>query len=315
MLTREEERTEWEALVKLLKRAVCSLFSRLGLEISLRKKNEAFKELYPQCWHGAGFVYNIFGHLLYQNVTDLINYSGLMDIDLNDYAQMHTDEMAVIIKNVKPGQRVIDIGANIGLYTLLLAKLVGADGRVIAFEPGPVSFGLLTVNTHLNRYRNVTLENRAVTDISRTEYYFTNQAEERTNESGGVVFSSKPNFDHSREMIPVEAVSLDDYFAGRDCNVDYIKMDVEGGEYAALKGMKNLLNANPSIILTIEFAPYLPLWADIDIQEFLDYIRSYGFEIFDLRKDDRDPVSDEYLMESYPKQSVGKYANLLLKRS
>ena len=113
----------------------------------------------------------------------------------------------------------------------------------------------------------------------------------------------------------MEAVSLDDYFAGRDCNVDYIKIDVEGGEYAALKGMKNLLNANPSIILTIEFAPYLPLWADIDIQEFLDYIRSFGFEIFDLRKDDRDPVSDEYLMESYPKQSVGKYANLLLKRS
>ena len=301
--------------MKLLKRAVLSLFSRLGMEISLRKNNEVFKELYPQCWHSAGFVYNVFGHLLYQNVTDLINYSGLMGVDLKDYAQTHTDEMAVIIKNVKPGQKVIDIGANIGLYTLLLAKLVGDDGRVIAFEPGPVSFGLLTVNTHLNRYRNITLENRAVTDVSRMEYYFTNQAGERTNESGGVVFSSKPNFDHAREVMPVESVSLDDYFAGRECKVAYIKMDVEGGEYAALKGMKNLLNANPSIKLTIEFAPYLPLWADIDIQEFLDYIRSYGFEIFDLRKNDHEPVSDAYLMDAYPKQSVGKYANLLLKRS
>lgn len=206
--------------MKLLKRAVSSLLSRLGLEISLRKNKEAFNELYPQCWHDAGFVYDVFGHLLYQNVTDLINYSGLMGIDLDEYAQAHTDEMAVIIKNVKPGQTVIDVGANIGLYTLLLAKLVGADGRVLAFEPGPVSFGLLTVNVHLNRYRNVTLENRAVTDISGTEYYFTNQAEERTNESGGVVFSSKPNFDHAREMMPVEALSLDDYFAGKDCKVD-----------------------------------------------------------------------------------------------
>ena len=299
--------------MKYIKKFVRGLFHEVGFEISRYKRPVApssFSELYPHCRHEAGFVYDIFGHIMYQNVTDHVNYSGLKGQSLRDYGICNSDETACIINGIKPGQNVLDIGASIGLYTLLLAKLVGPQGKVIAFEPGPLSFSLLKVNTVLNGYKNVTLVNKGVTAVSRTEYYFSNQ----TIESGSTVTTTTPDFGHPRERIPIETVSLDDYFSGTDCRIDYIKIDIEGGEYNALKGMTNLLTSNPGIWLTIEYAPYLPLWADVDLQEFLDFVRAFGFRIYDLRQNCREPVSDQHLLDTYPKQQVGKYATLLLQR-
>ena len=90
---------------------------------------------------------------------------------------------------------------------------------------------------------------------------------------------------------------------------------IEGGEYSTLKGMTNLIKSNPGIFLTIEYAPYLPLWADIDLQIFLDFVQVFGFKIYDLRKSSHEAVSDKYLLDTYPKHAVGKYATLLLQRS
>jgi FkbM family methyltransferase len=299
-------------IMKYLKKPVRSLFHAVGYEISpYVRPSDSFNALYPQCWHDAGFVYDIFGHFLYQNVTDLVNYGGLKGQSIRDYGRRHTDEIATIINRVKPGQRVIDVGANIGLYTLLLAKLVGPQGGVIAFEPGPLSFSLLSLNTLLNGYKNVELVNKGVTVATRSEYYYS----DRTTESGSTVTISDPEFGHPRERIPIETVSLDDYFSGTDRKIDFIKIDIEGGEYSALKGMTGVLTSNPDIWLTIEYAPYLPLWKDVDLLEFLSFVRSYNFQICDLtRKSGDEPVSDQYLIETYPKHQIGKYANLLLRR-
>src|SRR5260221_14521456 len=72
-------------------------------------------------------------------------------------------EIAAIRKFIRPGQTVLDLGANIGWFTLLFARHVGAAGRVIAFEPGPLSNALLTANVMINGYADrVTVERKAV---------------------------------------------------------------------------------------------------------------------------------------------------------
>jgi FkbM family methyltransferase len=299
--------------MKYFKKPIVRILHALGYEISHYSGSaDSFQALFPQSLHQSGFVYDIFGHFMYQNVTDSINYAGLKGKRIQDYGRLHTDEIAAIINRVKPAQNIVDIGANIGLYTLLMAKLVGPSGSVTAFEPGPLSFSFLNLNTLLNGYRNIELVNKGVALSNGTQFYYS----DRTTESGSTVASARPNFDHPRESIPVETVSLDEYFHDIHHKIDYIKIDIEGGEYNALKGMTNILNEMRDIWLTIEYAPYLPLWADVDLSEFLDFVRSHDFKIHDLTRGSfHEQASDQYLLDTYPKSEVGKYANLLLSRT
>jgi FkbM family methyltransferase len=299
-------------ILKILKKPIIKAFNILGYQISpYQQPNKAFNVRYPQCRHLSGFLYDIFGHLMYQNIEDPINYAGYMGKDIESYGKSNHDEVAMIINRIKAAQHVLDIGANIGLYTLLLAKLVGDDGSVIAFEPGPISYNLLSLNTIINGYKNITLVNKGVTAATRTEYYYSN----KDAESGSTVTTLSPDFGHPRGRIPIETIALDDYFQASIPSIDYIKIDIEGGEFNALKGMTKVLTANRHIWLTIEYAPYLPLWKDVDLQEFLSFIRSLGFKIYDLHQSGFNPVRDIYLLDNYPKEQVGKYSNLLLQRS
>ena len=75
-------------------------------------------------------------------------------------------EIGFFVRNIRPGNRVLDLGANVGLFTLLFARCVGPSGMVYAFEPGPLSTALLTANVILNGYQNVIIERAAVTDRS-----------------------------------------------------------------------------------------------------------------------------------------------------
>lgn len=283
-----------------------------GFEIKRLQRESperTFEALYPHCRHKHGFVYDIFGHLMYQNVTDHVDYGGLKGESLDGYIRRESDETAFIIDRIKPGQVVVDIGANIGFYTLLLAKLA-ATGRVYAFEPGRLSFSLLTINTLLNGYENVELVNQGVTSSTGTAFYYSGG----TVESGSTVALEQPVFDHTRHRVAVPTVALDDFFRDRHAKVDYIKIDIEGGEFEALKGMTQLLENNPQIWLTVEFAPYLPLWANVDIKEFLDFVRGLGFQLYDVSRQSDVPATDEYLLREYPKTRTGRYCNLMLER-
>jgi hypothetical protein len=187
------------------------------------------------------------------------------------------------INEVKPGQTVLDIGASIGFFTLLLAKLVGPSGRVFAFEPDIVSFALLKANVLVNGYRNVTLVNKAVTATTGVQKLYVCP----TGDSANIVsISSK---------------------------IDFIRMDVNGGEYLALWGMQSVLKRNETIRLTIAYCPYLPSYRNIDIREFLAFIRSFGFLLYDLTKRNPHPVDDQYLLDTYSAPGAG--TTLLLQRS
>jgi len=100
----------------------------------------------------------VLGHKMYLDVKDALRLS------INGVYEPFETEL--VRKEVKKGDVVLDIGANIGYYTLIFAKLVGQEGEVLAFEPDPNNFALLKKNIEINGYRNVSLLQKAVSNRS-----------------------------------------------------------------------------------------------------------------------------------------------------
>lgn len=267
-----------------------------------------------------GFVDDVFGFKLYQNVDDIdVHYGHFSGKELKDVGRLWQDgELSFLVNEIKQGYKVIDIGANVGIISLLLSKLVGPQGRVIAFEPGPISFKILELNVLINGCKNIQPVNMAVSSKSGKENLFISQGGESDNQVSEHALDW--GFER-RASIVIETVSLDEYLKNNNINnteIDYIKMDTQGGEYKVLQGMKNILSQNKKIRLTIEYAPYLPLWSGLKRETFLDFIRSFGFKIYDLKGGNPVLVSNQYLINKYPrnlnKKSVGIWTTLLLQR-
>jgi FkbM family methyltransferase len=138
---------------------------------------------------------------------------------------------------------VFDIGAHVGYFALLLARLVGPNGRVFAFEPLPDNFRALEENVRMNGCCNVVVENRAVAAISGL-------ANLKSNDTDHLTYTS--SLVDGRPMIDVEVVSLDDYTAGLQERVQFVMMDVEGAEADVLKGMRSTLQRDfPTLLIEL----------------------------------------------------------------
>jgi len=142
---------------------------------------------------------------------------------------------------VHDGFVAIDVGAHLGYYALILSRIVGPNGRVIAFEPIPSNFRILSENIELNRCKNVQAVNKAVSDRSgRCE-----GAPHAESNSGS--FSLVKN--DGAESITVDAVSLDDFLKNWGRPIDFIEIDVEGAEGMVLDGARKTIELYHPILL------------------------------------------------------------------
>lgn len=146
---------------------------------------------------------------------------------------------------VKEGDIVVDIGANIGYYTLMASSLVGPSGKVYAFEPDPINHSLLVKNIELNGFSNIVTEQKAVSDKNGKLKFYLNK------DDVGAHTLYQPKF--SCDVLDVESIRLDDYFSSKKIPINFIKMDIEGAELAALLGMPNIIQANPGLKVVAEF--------------------------------------------------------------
>lgn len=240
-------------------------------------------------------IVDLFGHRMYCNPSDAgLALSTLADSDFNTLG----GEIGYLRRNLKPGQTAIDIGANVGLYTLLFARQVGPCGRVVAFEPGPLSFGLLKANVEVNRYRNVTVENMAVTNRKGSVDLFVCLDGESDNRITGA--------QGNREKRPVACTSIDRYWP-RGQSVDYIKIDVQGAEPLVIDGMKRVLTDNPDVRVLLEYSP----GAFDNHTAFLSQLTGLGFSLHILPEDAEEwPVTPERLIA----QGRDCNTNLVLRR-
>lgn len=211
-------------------------------------------------------------------------------------------EIAWMRRVVRPGSQVLDIGANIGFYTSLLSDLVASEGQVYAFEPEPTNFKHLLAIA--GDRKNVTLVPKAVSDRSEKLLIYT---------------SPNLNVDHrtykveNYELaIPVEAVSIDEYVGGR-FHVNFIKMDIQGFELPAFRGMERTVMANEEVVIFSEFWPYGFRQCGTSASVVYNYIRSLDLQMWLPERDKLRPIS-RTIVEQFP-ESETAYYNVILSRA
>lgn len=149
-------------------------------------------------------------------------------------------------KALAPGRFFLDIGANIGHFSLLAAHLVGKEGRVFSFEPSQYNVKLLYLNARVNGFENIEIYPFAVAD-RRMLLAYDGVA------SNGVISEIGENINSVMQTTLVYSVNLDDVLQDVE-KMDVIKIDVEGAEYMALDGGRNLLRKHRPTMFS-EFAP------------------------------------------------------------
>jgi len=169
-----------------------------------------------------------------------------------------------------PGDRVLDVGANLGYYTTLCAERVGPAGRVDAIEPDPDNFALLDANTReLQAQGRVRLHALALSDRSGTAQ----------------LFRSKDNTGMHRlyESVCCDVTGLDVPVRRGDelalAPLDLIKIDVEGFEPYALRGLAATLAQSPGVKILCEYSPLAMLEAGADPRLWLEWMKAQGFSV------------------------------------
>jgi len=198
-------------------------------------------------------------------------------------------------KTVKEGDVFLDLGANIGYFTILAARLTGSTGKIFSFEPEPKNFEYLRKNIEINNYNWAEPFLKAVSDKNGMTKLFVcsyDTGHHTINQNEGI-----EAYGHGRKnekkSIEIEMVNLDIFLKGKTDRVDVVKMDVEGAEYLALMGMDNILRDNKNIKLFVEFFPLLIEKMGNSPQEFIKKLLvDYGFKIF-LIPDDYAALTSE----------------------
>lgn len=177
-------------------------------------------------------------------------------------------------KIIKPGMIIVDIGAHVGYFTRLFSRLTKSSGHVYAFEADPSNFALLKKNTE--HCKNITIYKLAISDHVGNINFF--HSELKTGCHSTIPSSLR------QTKLTVSASTLDEMVKKENINrVDIIKMDIEGGEVAALRGMSNIITANPALQLITEFNPECFVEANIEPLAFLRQLAESGFKIYMIR--------------------------------
>lgn len=181
---------------------------------------------------------------------------------------------------VKTSQTVVDVGANIGYYSLLLAHRVGRKGKILAFEANPQLGSLIYRNFEANSYQDrLTVVNKVVADKTGFVVLNTVGGYPGSSTIGQITDAYAQKHFATLSPVEVESVTLDAYFGADIPRIDVLKIDVEGSEAHVLRGARKVLERQEKILVFCEFNPPLLEFCGTRPLEFLQELRSYGFII------------------------------------
>jgi FkbM family methyltransferase len=190
-------------------------------------------------------------------------------------------EMQLVAKLLKPQMKVIDAGANIGIYSLLAAKCVGDKGQIWAFEPSHTTYGLFLDNIALNGLTTITAHRLALSDVQ-------GQLTLRSENGFGDLYR---HLDYSGKAAAgdlvetVDVSTLDDFAAANHIDeIDFLKIDVEGGEFCLLKGSQHLLSRSLNVIVMVEIEEDWCLRNGFKTDDAFELLRSLGFNLYSWSK-------------------------------
>ena len=178
-------------------------------------------------------------------------HAGNLELQLNDYIDMwlytgadfepHT--VSLFRKILKTGDNALDIGANIGYLSLIASNIVGSSGKIYAFEPTPETIIKFKKNLALNNCSNIILYQTAVSETNGTAVFRIPSDEVKNSGRASLRDIEENNFE-----IKVETTRLDSMLEDLP-TIQLVKMDIEGAEAMALKGMEQLINRDRPLFI------------------------------------------------------------------
>ena len=232
----------------------------------------------------------IYDHKIYVDTRDLALAPHIL---LDGYWEQWITN--VFLSVVQPGMRVIEIGANMGWYSLLAAANIGPAGKLLSFEANPRMAEILRRNISINGFLDrAQVVNKAVFSANQTLEFsvydkymggsslFVAGAQTASDDRHVGIFD--PQVNDTFRLIEVEAVALDSYFA-QGSKVDFIKIDAEGAEPHILAGANRLLAENKDVQIMTEFAPQVLQRGGSSAEEFYASIRALGFRVLRIEQD------------------------------
>jgi FkbM family methyltransferase len=233
---------------------------RILLRLALGKKRR--DKLYKEKSLDFGAFCNIFFRFFRNRSNDGSNLLrfNMPEHDFEFYCRNNKDDFNIItihekdiIDHFNPKERdiVVDIGAHIGLYTIMASKHVGPNGKIVAIEANPDNFEMLNRNVKLNQLTNVTNLNCAVySRETKIKLYLAGEGSNRTKYN--TLIAERAN-EGKEKFVEVNADTLDHLMQLQGISeINWIKIDVEGAEYEVLKGASNIISHSKDISLLIE---------------------------------------------------------------
>jgi FkbM family methyltransferase len=190
-------------------------------------------------------------------------------------------ETNFMVRFLKDGMTVLDIGAHHGFYTLLAARQVGSSGRVIAFEPSPRERVRLERHVRLNKCTNVRIEQIALGESpGPAELFLVEGMEDYCNSL------RPPAVNAATRKVRVNVSSLDaSVKQAKIDRVDFIKIDTEGGELDILRGARSILNADLRPVLLVEIAEIRTAAWGYSARETIGFLDNLKYSWFSIRPD------------------------------
>lgn len=242
-------------------------------------------------WRGAWRARNIFEHLDYSppDVPVACSTTHGVDIVLEPFEDKGVERsifttgsyepgtLGVIESALKQGDRFLDIGANVGLMSLVAARCVGPSGRVDSFEPLPEIRNLLSQSITLNGFNNVVLHDFALGSAPAQMTIYRHPEVNRG--SASLAWSNDVGAATTVNIQPLDDIAYRD----TDQPIRMIKIDVEGWELEVLRGASAVLTRHPQPVVCIEFSQTHPLHGGNHLDMFR-LMTGHGYEGFCLEK-------------------------------
>lgn len=209
------------------------------------------------------------------------------------------NDIDIIKKFCKEGDTVLDLGANIGWYSIIAAMLVKNAGKVIAFEADSKNAKMLQSNIDLNMLNNIQVVQKAVLDYDGHVEFYHNPENYGDHSIAQNTFKRCFNIDPTFSVgQKIESICLDNFLTKEEFSkVSFIKMDIQGSEVKALKGMSTLLQSSRPVIL-LEYAPAHLYDAKSSAFEIFAFIENYNYRPYKITANGKDPCTlDNYRID------------------
>ncbi|MGA8757182.1 MAG: FkbM family methyltransferase [Stellaceae bacterium] len=223
--------------------------------------------------------------------------SGMYELDITNF----------FLSNLKPNSRCLDVGANFGFFTCLMARFCH-QGKVVGVEPNHHVYELMRDNIYINGLQEwASPKHAAISDLVGTLKLY-----RRIKRSGNTSIFDVPEAllealgEPRSEPFQVACLRIDDLLLEFDNRIDFIKIDVEGAEPLAMRGAQQTISANPHLNIIMEWSPAQIQAAGFNIAEFVDDLAAMGLRSSEIKPDRVEEISLEGL------KSLGYRAGILL---